>query len=608
MVDSSPLPVDPDEIFEKYKVERAKRMTEGRSAVLKPSGHLESVFDDPGHPRLDREPVRDVVDVVILGGGFSGLQVAANLRKQGMESIRVIDTASDFGGTWYWNKYPGAQCDIESYIYLPLLEETGYIPKEKYSRQPEILEYCRFLARHFDLYEKALFQTKATSLEWIEAQNRWRIRTDRDDDMHAQYVVVATGPLSAPKLPTIPGIEDFAGHLFHTSRWDYDYTGGGSNGGLTELADKRVGIIGTGATAIQVVPHLGASSGRLYVFQRTPSTVAPRNNRPTDPEWASTLEPGWQRRRRENFAAILGGRNESDDLVSDGWTEAAREIFIDTVGETSPDPRLDATEAADLARSERIRSRVDEVVQDHGTAESLKAYYPYFCKRPCFHDEYLKTFNLPQVELVDTDGRGVERVTDKGLVVNGEEFVLDCLVLATGFETGTVGTRQIALDITGVNGQRLEDKWADGMTTLYGMLTHGFPNLFLMPMVFTPGVAAQTARLANVSHILSEVADAVSAVIERCSSVGAASVDVTEEAERAWVDTVVNAEKNVDPDSIRSRSYQAKCTPGYFNNEGRPDALLLNDAPYGGTALQFFGLLRSWREDEGLPGLEFTRA
>ena len=608
MVPPTNPPADTEEILERYRIERAKRIADGRSAALPPSGELKAAFDDPGHPRTEREPVSDTVGVIVIGGGFSGLQLAGGLKHRGVESVRVIDAASDFGGTWYWNRYPGAQCDIESYIYLPLLEETGYIPKEKYSRQPEILDYCRLLAQKFGLYESALFQTKVTKLEWDDSGLEWRVLTDRGDDLRAQYVCIASGPLNNPKLPAIPGIGDFKGHLFHTSRWDYDYTGGDGDGNMDKLGDKVVGIIGTGATAVQVVPHLGASAQKLLVFQRTPSTISPRNNRPTDADWAASLSPGWQKRRRENFASILGGAPQAEDLVGDGWTDAAKDIFIAPMAEgLTPKEQREATELADLARTERIRHRVDEVVQDPATADSLKAYYPYFCKRPCFHDQYLDTFNRPNAQLVDTDGRGVERVTPDGVVVGGTEYPLDCLVLATGFEVGTVDTRKITLDITGRGGQTLADHWADGMSTLYGMMTRGFPNMFFMPSVFTPGVNAQSARLANVSHTLSEVAETVTTIISRCAAGGVRVAEVSEEAERGWVSTIVEAERSVDPESVRSRAYQAKCTPGYFNNEGRPEELRLNDAPFNGTAMQFFGILQAWRDDANLPGLELTR-
>jgi cyclohexanone monooxygenase len=288
-----------EELREKYRIEREKRLRADGNAQYQPLNEAnERLNADPYvEPGFTRDPVIDTIDVAIIGGGFGGMMTGARLRQQGIDSFRIIEKGGDFGGTWYWNRYPGAACDVESYCYLPLLEETGYMPTEKYAKAPEIFAYCQLLGRHFDLYEGALFQTEVRDVDWNDQTQRWTVTTSRGDQLSARFVVIAGGVLHKAKLPGIPGIETFAGHSFHTSRWDYAYTGGGPLEPMTQLADKRVGIIGTGATAVQAVPKLAESAEQLYVFQRTPSTVGARNNRPTDPDWFASLKPGWQRER-----------------------------------------------------------------------------------------------------------------------------------------------------------------------------------------------------------------------------------------------------------------------------------------------------------------------
>ncbi|RYF99936.1 MAG: NAD(P)/FAD-dependent oxidoreductase, partial [Caulobacteraceae bacterium] len=402
----SGLGFDPDKLREKYRAERDKRLrTEGNSQYQEIAGDFAHYLDDPYvAPGFARAPLTDEVEVVVIGGGFGGLLAAARLREAGVKDIRVIEKGGDFGGTWYWNRYPGAACDVESYVYLPLLEEVGYMPVEKYSRAPEILAHSRAIGEKYDLYSNACFQTEVTGMSWDEAAGRWIISTNRGDAMKARFVCMANGPLHRPKLPGIPGVETFKGHSFHTSRWDYDYTGGTSNGGLTGLAGKRVGIIGTGATAVQCVPHVGAAAAQLFVFQRTPSSIDVRNNRPTDPEWAGELTPGWQQARMDNFNTLVSGGFAKEDLVNDGWTDIIRNLGMiarsKAAGAGAQDPDT-LVQLADFQKMEQIRGRVDQVVRDEATAEALKPYYNQFCKRPCFHDEYLDTFNRPSVTLID---------------------------------------------------------------------------------------------------------------------------------------------------------------------------------------------------------------
>ena len=324
----STLGFDPDALRQKYREERDKRLrSDGNDQYREVVGDFSRYLDDPYvAPGFTRAPLNDEVEVIVIGGGFGGLLAAARLREAGVEDIRIIEKGGDFGGTWYWNRYPGAQCDIEAYIYLPLLEELNYIPEEKYSHAPEILKHSRAIGEHYGLYENACFQTEVTEMVWDESSARWIVSTTRGDKMRARYVAMSNGPLNRPKLPAIPGVETFKGHTFHTSRWDYDYTGGDPSGNLSKLHDKRVAVIGTGATAVQCVPHLGAAAKQLYVFQRTPSSIDVRNNRPTDPQWAQALEPGWHQKRMTNFNVLVTGGHQDEDLVADGWTDIIRNL------------------------------------------------------------------------------------------------------------------------------------------------------------------------------------------------------------------------------------------------------------------------------------------
>ena len=449
---------EPSELKQKYLSERDKRLrADGNEQYIEVEGDFSNYVDDPYVDRTEREPLFDEVEVVIIGGGFGGLLMGGRLREAGFQDIRVIDKGGDFGGTWYWNRYPGAMCDVESYVYLPMLEELGYMPKHKYSFAPEIAEHTQNIAKHYDLYDNACLQTCVTGMEWSEQDRRWTIHTDRGDAMKAQFVAMANGPLNRPKLPGIPGIDSYEGHTFHTSRWDYDYTGGDNSGNLTGLADKRVGIIGTGATAVQCIPHLGESAKELFVFQRTPSSVDVRGNRETDPEWAESLEPGWQQERMDNFNVLVSGGDQDVDLVQDGWTDIFRNLQGAKAKEAARKLGRKLTskeygqllEMADYVKMNTVRDRAGNIVEDPELAERLKPWYRQFCKRPCFHDEYLPTFNRPNVHLVDTEGKGVEEITPNGIVANGEEFELDCIIFATGFEVGTTYTRRAGYDIVG---------------------------------------------------------------------------------------------------------------------------------------------------------------
>jgi cyclohexanone monooxygenase len=574
------LDFDPQALRERYLAERDKRRrAEGYGQYVDVSGEYAGYDRDPHADPADRDPLTDEVDAIVLGGGISGLTAGARLRDAGVERIRIVERGGDFGGVWYWNRYPGIRCDVESYIYMPLLEELGTIPTEKYARGQEILEHCRNIGRHYDLYDLAVFGTQVTGVHWNDETGRWTVRTDRGDEMRARFVVLGSGPLNRPKLPGIPGIDGYRGHSFHSSRWDYDYTGAD----LAGLNGKRVGIIGTGASCIQIVPNIAEHTDQLYVFQRTPSSVDARENRPTDPEWARSLEPGWQRRRIANFDAIMLGMPQDEDLVADRWTDvwSRLNVWATTQAATVETDPAALRQLADFQKMEEIRARVAETVRDPVTAEALKPYYNQFCKRPLYSDEFLPTFNRENVTLVDTDGRGVEKITETGVHANGEHYDLDCLIYATGFNVGAPTYVSGGFELTGRGGLPLEKKWADGVRSLHGIYTAGFPNLFILGGIFQASVTI------NFTHILGEQAAYVGQVVKRCLDDDIDTFEITPEAEERWAATM--KAKAVD-----RGAFERECTPGFYNNEGIEGAPTLFGGTYGGGPFEYIRVCHDW--------------
>ena len=594
-----------DALKQKYREERDKRLRpDGNDQYVRIKDDLVRYLTDPYLPVVERQPRRDHVTFAFIGGGFAGLVTGARLVEQGITDVRIIDKAGDFGGTWYWNRYPGAQCDTASFVYMPLLEETGHMPSEKYAHAPEILEHCQRIGKQFGLYDNALFHTEVTGLEWDERRTRWVIRTNRGDEFTAQFLSMGTGPLHVAKLPGVPGLRDFTGHSFHTSRWDYEYTGGDAFGApMDNLADKRVAIIGTGATAVQCIPHLATACERLYVMQRTPSSVDVRANAPTDPEWFATVSgPGWQKRWLESFTANTMGGMGVEDLVMDGWTDLSRRVRAKLMersqqgGEFSVNSVMEAFEDADFEKMEEIRARIDSIVDDRGTADGLKAWYRQLCKRPCFHDEYLQAFNEPGVTLVHTDGKGVERITERGVVVAGVEYEVDCVIYSTGFEVGTTFTDRAGFDAVGRDGRVLSEYWADGMRTLHGIHVNGFPNMFIVQL--TQGAN----HIANVPHNLTESGTTIAAVVKHAVDGGFAEVEVDGPAEDAWMELLLGSGSG-----FGSIFGSLECTPGYYNNEGQPGtkAQRNNMLGYPGGPLAFFAFIERWRDSGAFEGLCF---
>jgi cation diffusion facilitator CzcD-associated flavoprotein CzcO len=551
-----------DDIKKRFAEERDLRLAyrpEGTTQFTSDlSGDLAQYAVDPySGPVEDRQPINDAVEVLFIGGGFSALLTSARLREKGVESIRIVERGGDVGGTWYWNRYPGVACDVVGYDYLPLLDEMDYVPVNHYSRGPEIFAHCQAIAKKYELYDLAVFNTTVTSTIWDEEDGLWHITTDRGDKMSAQFVICANGTLSKPKLSRIEGMDSFAGHAFHTSRWDYDYTGQD----LENLQDKVVGIIGTGASAVQAVPELGKKAKELYVFQRTPSSIDIRDDWPTDPNWARKLKPGWQAKRRERVLAM------SEPSAEQKAKNAA----------LSPEEKLRKQENANIDYMMRIHKRIEKEVKDPEVAEALKPWYMFMCKRPCFHNEYLPTFNLPNVHLVDTHGKGITEINAEGPTFEGTQYKLDLLIYATGFEVQKTG---IYNKIVGRNGVDLEDKYADGIRTLLGIHTQGYPNLFIMG-------GYQASFQFNLTDMLQTQGDHIAACIDYVRSNGLHSIDPTEEAEEWWVQEVIAHRGKTNRNQ--------ECTPGYYNFEGEDNRR--QDGNYNGGFLQYFKHQGAVRED-----------
>ena len=572
---------------ERYKREREKRLrADGLAQYAQLTDDYEEYDHDPWvEPGFTRDPVVEETEAVIVGGGFGGMMLGVNLINRGVTDFRIVEKAGDFGGTWYWNRYPGCQCDVESYIYMPFLEETGYMPSKRYAPATEIFEHSQRIGRHFDLYPHALFQTEIETAVWDEDVSRWHVTTTRGDQLTAKFLVTAGGILHKAKLPAIEGIKDFEGRAFHTARWDYDFTGGSPTEPMDALADKRVGIIGTGATSVQVVPQLARAAKEVYVFQRTPSSVGVRNNSFTDPEWWKTLEPGWQAERQASFTSVVSGEHPEKDLVGDEWSKI---WGTDTQSEPATAEQAAALEQHDFEVMETLRARIDDVIDDPETAEKLKPWYGKHCKRVTFHDEYLEAFNEPNVHLVDTDGRGVQEVNAKGPVVDGTQYELDLLIYASGFEVTTGLVSRLGFDPVGKDGVKLSERWADGAHTLHGVLTHGFPNLLICHFV-------QAGFGLNFTHYLSQSTNHIASIIAAAKDQNITSIEATEEAEEAWLATLWEAGKGFG-------RYAAKCTPSYGNSEGARSMEAARNIVHPGNLMNYVAYLEEWRDAGDMPG------
>ncbi len=589
---------DPETVRAKYLAERDRRLVPGRTDILdlRADDRFAHYRADPFTPYEPRDPVRDEVDVVIVGGGIAGVLAGAQLRKAGLQRIRIVDEAGGIGGTWYWNRYPGVMCDVESYIYMPMLEELDYVPTNRYAFGEEILDHLEAIAARFDLTSDSLFHTSVTRAEWDEEAARWRVSTDRGDEVACRWYVLAVGILNLMKLPSIPGMDEFAGYSFHTARWDYSYTGGGPHEPMDRLGDKVVALLGTGASGIQCVPPLAEAAKHVYVFQRTPSAVGVRDNRPTDPDFRRRLRPGWQRARMDNFQAIMMGRPVDADLVDDGWTHhyAAVHHPPRRPGMTVEE-YLRSAEELDYGIMEEHRRRIDELVADPMKREVLKPYYRYLCKRPCFHDEYLLAFNRPNVTLIDCPA-GVERITAKGPVVDGQQYEVDCIVYGTGFEPElTPLYRRAGHEIVGRGGVTLAEKWADGAASLFGMMVRGFPNMFAMP---APG--QQAVVTVNYTQLAVLGAEFVGRAVKLLEERGVEVFDVRADAEEEWTQKIVDS-------FVDSSEVMSACTPSRINNEGHPELLNPRNGNYGRGLGDYFGYreqLERWLEAGNFEGLE----
>ena len=468
-------PPPPGAVFnaeEQAKYQAYKEARRGAADYMAMDGAFSTYLTDVySADPVPRDALTDECEVLVVGAGFAGLLLWFRLREAGFVDVRFCEKGGDVGGTWYWNRYPGVACDVEAYSYLPLLEEMGYIPSMKFASGFEILEYCQAMAERFGFYDHCLFHTTVEKTEWDETTGTWTVHTDRGDAMRARYVILANGILTSPKLARIEGMESFRGDAFHTSRWNHNI----------DLEGKRVGIIGTGATAVQAIPELAKTAGELYVFQRTPSTIDVRDQRATTDEeiatWAN--EPGWARARRARFSKISAGRTAikaNDEYLAGKVTDFKERKQHER--QLTPDEMIDKQLETNFRIMEQVRARVDAIVADPETAKALKPYYPYGCKRPTFHDEYLPTFNRPNVVLVDTAPMGVSHINERGVVHDGVEYPLDVLIYATGFQWMATSTFNM---ITGRDGRTLSEKWkSEGTKTFLGIHSHGFPNLFIV--------------------------------------------------------------------------------------------------------------------------------
>ncbi|KAK8126977.1 uncharacterized protein PG998_002736 [Apiospora kogelbergensis] len=564
---------------DRYAAERTKRLAAAPNYVKRLEVSKDSsVRDLLQDPWVDYDALAKEVPYLkngsrikflIVGAGHSGLIHAYHIVKAGFDpkDLVVVDTAGGWGGTWYWNRYPGLKCDVEGYCYLPLLEESGFIPQDRYSHGDEIRRNAEHIAAKYGL--QGMFCTRFVAADWNEPEGRWDIMLRRqlgpaheevDFAISTQFLITATGLLSSMSIPSLPGIEDFRREkkLFHAARWDYDYTGGSpTEPHMSNLRDKLVGIVGTAATAVQAVPELAKWAKHLYVFQRTPTYIGPHEDNQTTPElWDKVTKggkPGWQAERMVNLELCFTDDAEvtpDTNLVQD---ERSRYPPLAAVWGSrravglGPEKAAEHTEwmlRREAPHAARLRKFIKQEVKDPETAEKLTPWYPGWCKRPAFNNDYLQAFNLPNVTLVDTDGRGVQRYTRNGVVVGEDgaarEYELDALVLATGFEISGTGSCALAssqASCRGRNGRDLNDKWnSPDFATFYGVSTNGFPNMFMSAGANSAGSANMTGVYGSQARMTAHI---IAAATARSADPDKTVVEVSKEAELAWLDRLL---------------------------------------------------------------------
>ncbi|KAI1115877.1 putative cyclohexanone monooxygenase [Nemania sp. NC0429] len=594
------FPIDVEGITKRYQAERQKRIRKDGVAQFKQAAASFSRFKaDPYAPPVHREPITSEVKVLIVGAGIGGIVAAVKLLDQGVDDFVMIDKASRFGGTWAWNQFPGAACDVESYLYLPFLEETGYLPKRRFSYSPEILEHFDRIAAKWDLGSKAQLQTEITSMVWDESLRRWHVKTAQGDHFTSQFIVTATGTLHEPKLPGIAGINEFQGDQFHSGRWDYNITGGDTTGKLHKLADKTVALVGTGATAIQILPHLAQSAKKVLVFQRTPSSVSQRENWETTPEMAASLKPGWQATGMLNLAKVMEGAILDVECTAvEGLHPITRQEIVregEAVGvEVKNEDLPQLLPLADFRLMQTLRDDIDKRVHDKATAEKLKPWYPFMCKRPAFHNDYIDTFNKPNVELVDTDGQGVSHLTKDAIVANGTEYPVDLIIHSTGFDFIFAHDfeRRTGIRLVGSKNQTIDEAWAEkGPSTLYGIYARDFPNMFNIG-------ALQSGVGVTWLHTCQIAGEYIAAVIGKIAQQDEFEVvEPSLEASEEWG-------KDMEVGADMRLAFMSSCPPGYYNKEGKPEEVSSRCGPYPKGVLAWAKALSDWQEEGNMKGLE----
>jgi cyclohexanone monooxygenase len=477
---------------------------------------------------MNETPQAKALDVLVVGAGFSGMYLLHLLRGMGL-SVRVIEAGDGVGGTWFWNRYPGARCDVESmsycYTFDPELQREWQW-SERYPSQPEILRYLNHVADRYDLRRDIQLETRVTSAHYDEAAGRWRVATDRGELFDVHWLIMATGCLSTARVPDFKGKERFKGHSYHTGEWPkepVDFTG------------QTVGVIGTGSSGIQVIPEVARQAKRVYVFQRTPNFSIPAHNRPLRPdeiEERRRIQAEHNAKARVSLFGVPWDINmqmalevpaeERQKQFEAAWTAGGATPMLVSYAD------LLANQAANDTAAEFVRGKIRAIVKDPKVAELLSPTdHPLGAKRICVDTDYYKTFNRENVTLVDVRSDPIEEITETGLRTRNAHYDLDSLIYATGFDAMTGAL--LAIDIRGRGGMTLRQKWAEGPRAYLGLMTAGFPNLFTVTGPGSPSV------LSNVVMSIEQHVEWIAACLRRLREQGAGTIEATREAEDKWV-------------------------------------------------------------------------